>query len=230
MPLLDLDAALRLTEILLALAYVQKSGELLAGRPDERIHGTAHLILSLLLLAGVERALVCYALFGAALALLYRYRGPYNGGSDLLGYLILFCLCLAHAMPDPAWREYVLAYLALQLVLSYFKSGWAKAIHRDWRTGQALRDVFVFSAYPVSQAVRARFRDSRLVAPMAWAVIGFELAFPLALLRFEWLVAALTVAAAFHVANFLLFGFNRFMWVWVAGYPSILWLQARLFA
>jgi hypothetical protein len=133
-------------------------------------------------------------------------------------------------MPDPAWREYVLAYLALQLVLSYFKSGWAKAIHRDWRTGQALRDVFVFSAYPVSQAVRARFRDSRLVAPMAWAVVGFELAFPLALLRFEWLVAALAVAAAFHVANFLLFGFNRFVWVWVAGYPSILWLQARLFA
>ena len=160
---------------------------------------------SLPLLTGIESDLVCYALLVNALFILHRFQGPYNGGSDLLGYLILVCLCLAHAAPDPVWRDYALAYLALQPILSYFKSGWSKAIHRDWWSGQALRDVFDYSAYPVSDAVRARFRDSALLAPMSWAVILFELAFPLALLHRDALVAALAVAAAFHLANFLLF-------------------------
>jgi hypothetical protein len=226
----SVDDALRLTEILLAIAYIQKSAEHVFGLPDERLYFVPQLLLSGLLLVGVAPALVCFALLVNALALLHRFQGPYNGGSDLLGHLILVCLCVAHAMPDPAWREYVLAYLALQLILSYFKSGWSKVIHRDWRTGQALRDVFAFSAYPVSEAIRLRFEHSALLAAMAWGVILFELLFPLALLSYPVLVAALVVAASFHLANFVLFGFNRFVWVWVAGYPSMLWLQERLFA
>lgn len=222
------EAAIRLTEILLAIAFLQKSVEHVFGLPDERLYFLPLAALSLLLLTGIESDLVCYALLVNALFILHRFQGPYNGGSDLLGYLILVCLCLAHAAPDPRWREYALAYLALQPILSYFKSGWSKAIHRDWWSGQALRDVFDFSAYPVSQAVRARFRDSALLAPMSWAVILFELAFPLALLHRDALVAALALAAAFHLANFLLFGFNRFVWIWVASYPAILWLQDRL--
>lgn len=223
------DEAIRLTEILLALAFVQKSVEHLFGLPDERVRFLPLLVLSVLLLAGIERAFVCYALLVNALFILHRFQGPYNGGSDLLGYLILTCLCVAHAVPDPAWIEYVLAYLALQPILSYVKSGWSKAVHRDWWSGQALRDVFEFSAYPVSEAVRSRFLHSALLAPMAWTVIVFELAFPLALLSHEALVVMLALAASFHVANFLLFGFNRFVWIWVASYPSILWLQDRLF-
>ncbi|MFX4223931.1 MAG: HTTM domain-containing protein [Thalassobaculum sp.] len=222
------EAAIRLTEILLAIAFLQKSVEHVFGLPDERLYFLPLAALSLLLLTGIESDLVCYALLVNALFILHRFQGPYNGGSDLLGYLILVCLCLAHAAPDPRWREYALAYLALQPILSYFKSGWSKAIHRDWWSGQALRDVFDFSAYPVSDAIRARFRDSALLAPMSWAVILFELAFPLALLHRDALVAALALAAAFHLANFLLFGFNRFVWIWVASYPAILWLQDRL--
>jgi hypothetical protein len=37
----------------------------------------------------------------------------------------------------------------MQLVLSYFISGWVKVVNGDWRSGAALRDVFLFSAYPV---------------------------------------------------------------------------------
>ena len=62
----------------------------------------------------------------------------------------------------------------------------------------------------------------------SWAVIGFEVLFPLALLNQTLLIAALTCAAAFHIANACLFGLNRFVWFWLAAYPSILWLQSRL--
>jgi hypothetical protein len=42
------------------------------------------------------------------------------------------------------------------------------------------------------------------------------------------LIVALGVAGLFHLANACLFGLNRFLWFWIASYPSILWLQARL--
>jgi hypothetical protein len=40
--------------------------------------------------------------------------------------------------------------------------------------------------------------------------------------------AALGIAVLFHLANACLFGLNRFVWVWIAAYPAILWLQSRL--
>jgi hypothetical protein len=64
---------------------------------------------------------------------------------------------------------------------------------------------------------------------MSWAVMLFELAFPLTLVSQASLAAGLTVAALFHLANACLFGLNRFFWTWVATYPAILWLQDRLF-
>ena len=64
---------------------------------------------------------------------------------------------------------------------------------------------------------------------MSWAVILFELVFPLTLLSRQTLVAGLVVAATFHLANACLFGLNRFFWTWLSVYPAILWLQARLF-
>lgn len=68
----------------------------------------------------------------------------------------------------------------------------------------------------------------RLLWAASWAVILFELVFPLALLNQALLITALCVAGMFHLANARLFGLNRFLWFWVAAYPSILWLQARL--
>jgi hypothetical protein len=117
----------------------------------------------------------------------------------------------------------------VQLVLSYFIAGGVKILNPDWRTGRALRDVFQFSTYPVAEDLRRWADRPRLLRVMSWAVILFELAFPLTLLSRETLIAGLVVAAAFHLANACLFGLNRFFWTWLAVYPAIVWLQARLF-
>ena len=58
----------------------------------------------------------------------------------------------------------------------------------------------------------------------------FELLFPLSLLTASSLYVALVIAASFHLANACLFGLNRFFWIWIAAYPSLLWLQQRVFA
>lgn len=226
---MSLELAIRLTEILLALAFIQQSAEHFYAQGGERRLFLPRMVLSVLLLAGFGAQWVCIGLVIHALFILERFQGPYNGGSDRMGLLVLCCLCFVHFMPSVVWQEYIFGYLAVQLVLSYFVAGWVKIVNPQWRRGRALQDVFDFSAYPVSEAVRGWAAWSRLLCVMSWAVMVFELLFPLTLLSQVTLIAGLVIAGIFHLANAFLFGLNRFFWVWLSAYPSILWLQQRVF-
>lgn len=226
---MSLDAAIRLTEILLALAFIQQSLEHLRGSPSERLLFFGRILLCALLVADVVAPWPLVALALLSLVILHRFQGPYNGGSDRMGLLALWCLALAQLMPTHPWREIAFGYLGLQLVLSYAIAGWVKIVNPDWRSGRALRDVFQVSVYPVSEDLRRWADRPRVMRLMSWAVILFELAFPLTLLSQPSLVLGLAIAATFHLANACLFGLNRFFWTWLAAYPAIIWLQHRIF-
>lgn len=226
---MHLDTALRATEILLACGFLQQSAEHLCAARDEQQLFLPRFILSILLLIGFQTPLMCLALVIHALFVLRRFQGPYNGGSDRMSLLILCCLCFALWMPHVKWQETMFGYLATQLVLSYFIAGYVKIVNPEWRNGRALRDVFYFSAYPVSESLRGWADSPRLLFIMSWAVMLFELIFPFTLLTHTTLVIGLVTAATFHFTNACLFGLNRFFWMWLAAYPSILWLQERLF-
>jgi hypothetical protein len=224
-----LSEAIRLTEMLMGFAFAQQSIEHLYTQPDNRKLFAPRLLLAVLLIAGLHTALTSAALLLLGLLLLQRFQGPYNGGSDRMGLLMLCCLCLTHWLPTQRWREIAFGYLALQLVLSYFMSGWVKVVNPAWRNGQALRDVFAFSAYPVSESLRRWAGRPRLLLMMSWAVMLFELLLPWSLFSATSLYVALFIAASFHFANACLFGLNRFFWIWLAAYPSLLWFQQRIF-
>lgn len=221
--------AIRLTELLLGLALVQQSAEYLVLTPKHRPIIASRLILSGLLILGLAPAIVTSALVIIGLWLLYRFNGPYNGGSDRMSFLVLICLWATHLAPAPYWREIAFGYLALQLVLSYFVSGAVKIVKRDWRSGVALRDVFLFSAYPASDATRSWAERPQLLFALSWAVMLFELLFPVALVTQSSLYVALLCALFFHLANAYFFGLNRFVWAWAAAFPSLIWLQGMLF-
>ncbi|MBL4813241.1 MAG: HTTM domain-containing protein [Rhodobacteraceae bacterium] len=226
---MSLDQAMRLTEIMLALAFLQQSVEhLIAGRREIMLFAP-RMALCVLLLIGVQAPLVCLGLSALALAILKRFNGPYNGGSDRMSLLILFSLTLAEFMPNQRLQEYVFGYLALQLVLSYFISGYVKVVNPQWRSGRALQDVFEFSAYPVSEGLRQWAKHPRILWAASWGVISFELVFPLTIFSQPGLIIGLIVAGSFHFSNACFFGLNRFFWIWLCAYPSILWLQDRAF-
>lgn len=224
---MTLELAIRLTEVLLGLALIQHSLEHLVDRAaTDRALAAARLALAAPLVLGVAQGWACLALLAHAAAHLSRYDGPYNGGADRMAVLCLACLSVARWAPGAA--EAAMGYLAGQLLLSYAVAGWVKLANPDWRSGQALRDVFLFSAYPVSEQVRGLAARPRLLRAGGWAVMLLEGLFPLAMLHPLALAAALAAAAAFHLANAALFGLNRFVWAWLAAYPSVIWLQARL--
>lgn len=227
---MSLDEAIRLSEIMLGLAFAQQSIEHLRSFINERLIFISRLLLAVLLIVGFQTTWVFVLLLLLGLMMLHRFQGPYNGGADRMSLLVLCCLCLTHFAPTTYWREVAFGYLALQLVLSYFISGWVKIVNPDWRSGRALCDVFQFSAYPVSESLRQWSKSPRLLFLASWAVMIFELLFPASLLSMTSLGVALFIAACFHFANACLFGLNRFFWIWISAYPSIIWFQQRVFA
>ncbi|MEM8555500.1 MAG: HTTM domain-containing protein [Pseudomonadota bacterium] len=226
--MLSLELALRLTEVLLALAFLQQSAEHMAQDPRDRPLYVIRFALSTLLLVGVETQWVLLALSLHSLAVLHRFAGPFNGGSDRMALLVLYCLTAATWAPPGLTQDLAFGYLAVQVILSYFISGKVKLENPEWRSGTALQDVFLFSAYPVSGDVRGLAHRPQTLRFVSWAVITLELAFPLALLNQTALLVALGATVVLHVANACLFGLNRFVWAWIAAYPSIIWLQDRL--
>jgi len=224
------ETALRATEILLAIAFIQQSCEFLANPLHNRIMYVCRIALSLGVLIGASSIWFLLGLAVISLAMLHYYNGPYNGGSDKMSILVLSCVLLAHISGTEQLKHAAFGYLAAQLTLSYFVSGWVKLINAQWRSGQALQDVFAFSAYPVSKSLRNLAHYPVLLRSMSWTVIGFEVLFPLALLSTETLIVALVIGAVFHLANACLFGLNRFLSIWLSAYPALFWFQMQFFA
>ena len=224
---MSFEIALRLVEIGVSLALIQRAFEHLG-------HETKLFLpqgfLAAILLIGIAPGPTIWGLWALCFWQLSRFQGAYNGGADKLAMLVVTCLALAHAAPTAFWSEMAFAYLAVQLVLSYFISGWVKLANPDWRSGAALRDVFAFSAYPVSRNMRAIAERPVLTLAASWTVIVFELAFPLALAHPVLLAGVLIVAAGFHLANAIVLGLNRFFWIWLSAYPALIWFQGRMFA
>lgn len=226
---MSLDEAIRLTEILVGFAFAQQSIEHFKSFANEQRIYLPRLVLAVLLIVGFQTPWVTALLLLLGLAALHRFQGPYNGGSDRMSLLVLCCLCLAHIAPTDYWRAVAFGYLAIQLTLSYFISGWVKVINPEWRNGIALRDVFQFSAYPVSESLRGLQRSPRMLLFASWHVMLFELLFPLAFFTKTSLIIMLVITTSFHFSNACFFGLNRFFWIWITAYPSIIWFQGRIF-
>lgn len=235
---LTFAGALRLTEVLVGLALVQQSAEHVFGRACPTATGgeptrwravfALRVLAGVLMVFGLLVGVTTVVALATGLALLARHDGPYNGGADRMTLLVLTCLALAQWLPGDRWAMLAFGYLAVQLVISYFMSGWVKLVNPDWRSGRALGDVFGFSAYPVSEALRALSQRPVTLRLASWGVIGFELAFPLALFTVPTLLGALAIACVFHTANALVFGLNRFVLAWASAFPALWWFSADL--
>jgi hypothetical protein len=186
-----------------------------------------HILVGLQLLCAValfsfpHGALVA-VLFATALLICIRWRGTVNGGSDFMTLQVLMCLGIAcTAGRQGVVAKYALTYVAVQLTLSYFVAGVAKAREKSWWTGEALREHLSFRVYGVPPVVGGWLRLPGVAALASWTVMAFELGFPVVWLRPELLWPALYAAAFFHLANAYVLGLNRFFWAWLAAYPAL---------
>lgn len=161
-----------------------------------------------------------------------RFRGTYNGGSDSMTIVVLLGLTVsrlaAQLHASDAWVDAGLGYIAAQLVLSYFVAGLAKLRQRTWQSGQALSQLVQVRQYVVPRPLVALLSKPWASRLTGWLAIGFECAFPAALLMGRGVAFfLLALAASFHVAIALAFGLNRFLWAWLSAYPALWYWSQR---
>lgn len=164
-----------------------------------------------------------WLVFATTLTIAIRFRGSYNGGSDAMLLVVTLALALARSAPDSQLARAGLAYAAAQLVLSYFVAGVAKLGDPAWRRGTALPIVLALPHYHVAPRIAAALSRPAIARLAGWAMLGFECAFPLALVGPRACTTLLAIGAAFHLANAVVFGLNRFLWTWLAAYPALLY-------
>ncbi len=161
-------------------------------------------------------------LFLSTLLIGVRWRGSFNGGSDSMMLLVLGAAWVARVSgPNSRVAKGALAYVALQLCLSYFIAGVVKLKERDWRSGRALVAFASADYYDVPIRFQNLLRSRSLARVASWGVLAFECLFPLALLNSKLCLGFILGGVVFQGLNVYVFGLNRFLWTWGAAYPAL---------
>ena len=170
-------------------------------------------------------------LFVSNLAVLIRWRGAFNGGSDFMTLVVLTGLLISQWLafwdePELGWRA-CFWYITIQSMTSYFVSGAVKLLRPEWRNGSAMT-IFLNAAIHGPLQEKHLLRKPGLAAIGSWTFILWECTAPLALLDTRLAVVFCAIASIFHFLVFWFFGLNRFFWAWVASFPAILWCAGQI--
>jgi hypothetical protein len=185
-----------------------------------------------LLLAAVFVAPVPPPVWGTAAllllvgGLLLSYRSFFGGdGSDQMTTVVLAGMAYeAFAAPGPL-ADAGFWFIAAQLTMSYFAAGIAKVVSEQWRAGTAALDVLRSACYGSRAGTRLLETIPGGSQAASWAVMAFEVSFPLVFfVPPEAALAILFAGVLFHVGNAAFMGLNTFLSAFLAAYPAMLYL------
>jgi hypothetical protein len=151
-----------------------------------------------------------------------RFRGTFNGGSDMMIFVVLTGVLIALVSSEEKIQKLGLIYIAIHTLYSYFKSGLSKVIQKDWRDGSALPTFLDRSLLiDVRQIAKWLMGQKWLCLGLCWIVLIFELSaigLPLAPHLASLYFAGVLL---FHFGIYVSFGLNRFFWAWLCAWPAV---------
>ncbi len=176
-----------------------------------------------------EYRYVVLAFILANVAMYFR-QGFGLDGADQMALLILVTVLLCFVASErPGVQLIGTWFIALQLGLSYFVSGAAKLLSREWRSGVAIEGILSTYTYGTNSMRWLVTRRRPLCLLLAWGVIVTEIALPFALLFGARGVAiGLTIGLLLHVSIAVVMGLNDFVWSFAAAYPSFYYVGAHV--
>lgn len=164
------------------------------------------------------------ALFILHLLICVRFRGTFNGGSDMMTFVLLTGLLIVTVSDKESVQKLGLIYIAVHAVYSYFKAGRIKLINLNWRNGTALPIFLKQSLFSDIRSLAIWLGGRpRLSLLLCWSVIIFEIGIVALPIMGNFKIYYFLLAVVFHFANYKCFGLNRFFWAWIAAWPSILY-------
>jgi hypothetical protein len=162
--------------------------------------------------------------------LIRRRRIIGGDGAEQMSDIVLITAVLA-LLPVPSDARITLAvvFIAAQAVLSYFTSGVAKLVSPMWRSGAALPAILGTYNHGLAWVSRMMETRPKIGLVLGWAVILFEVSFPLVLIAPQSVaIVALGVGLTFHLGCAVLMGLNSFVWPFPATYACVLAIRGIL--
>lgn len=189
------------------------------------------LIAAILLLTGILSGTHILISLGFAWSflsyILFTLRTPYGlDGSDqaaLLVCLVYSILCISQSATI---RLACHIFIAAQLTLVYFTSGWNKLKAKDWRNGNYMWKLFSTNFYGMEKLGAFLEKHKAFASFSSLSIILAETFFFL-----YWLVPApycwliLTALGIFHLLTAITMGLNTFLWAFLAMYPSAVYCR-----
>lgn len=155
-----------------------------------------------------------------------RFRGTFNGGSDMMKFVILTGALFLTINENPMIQKLGLYYVAIHMFLSYFKAGWSKLMIQDWRTGMAIPSFLSRSLFLKAKRLSEFLLQYPLLSQtFSWLVIVFELGIVVLIFQPQLTPLYFALAMVFHFTNYVFFGLNRFFWIWLCGWPALFYLK-----
>lgn len=182
---------------------------------------------AVLVVAGPSGTFRAVLLWLVAFSLALRgLRTPYGGeGSDQVFLIVCGALAMAATFGG---QQVALYFIAAQVCLAYFTSGFAKILHADWRDGTALAGVMRTRTWGNEKTARWLAAHPSSCRWLSRALISGEAAFPLVLLAPPPLLPVLIGAGlGFHVLIAFVMGLNCFVWAFAATYPAVVYVVLR---
>jgi hypothetical protein len=184
-----------------------------------------HMASAFLLLFVSHWALILILLV-THLLICIRFRGTFNGGSDMMKFVILTGSLLFLVSEEKFTQVLGIYYICIHMILSYFKAGWSKLMNKEWRSGNALQEFLSRSLFLESRRLSEYLIENPKVSQfVSWSVLLFELGIIIIIFKPVLTPIYFGLAIAFHFCNYLFLGLNRFFWIWLCGWPALLYLK-----
>lgn len=171
-----------------------------------------------------QEPVIFFSLFFTNLIICIRFRGTFNGGSDMMTFVILTGVLIAIVSPEEKFQRLGLIYISIHTLYSYFKAGLVKLKGSDWRQGLAL-PAFLSRSLNVDIRNLGVYLEGKpnLSRVLCWGVLVFELAAISIIFLPNITLYYFIIALGFHFFIYLAFGLNRFFWIWSTAWPAILY-------
>lgn len=161
-------------------------------------------------------------LFLTHLLICIRFRGTFNGGSDMMTFVLLTGVFISLCSESEQAQKLGLIYITINTLLSYFKAGISKLIRSEWRKGEALSVFVEGSLFADSRLALEKILKRKWLAQVSsWGVILFEILVLILPFFTELTLSYFIIAIFFHACVFLVFGLNRFFWIWASAWPCL---------
>tara|TARA_B110001454_G_C12723300_1_gene436379 strand:+ start:44488 stop:45264 length:777 start_codon:yes stop_codon:yes gene_type:complete len=170
-------------------------------------------------------AAIFTGLFLTHLLICIRFRGAFNGGSDMMTFVVLTGTIVATL----GFTKIGLIYIATHTLYSYFKAGLAKIKHKEWQNGQAIPAFLSRSLFPDIQNTAAQLANQKAInLTLGIGTLIFELSVLGLLFAPNASQLYFALAVVFHLAVYFCFGLNRFFWIWLTAWPATLFSLSLL--